>query len=114
MFPDYCGSGLINLMQSVANACGGQVQRYPELHALPAERLSEARHIVLLVADGLGQKMLDTLPGTHHLRRQHLSTMSSVFPSTTASAIPSFMSGLAHVLFRNRPDAGGPAIEHTC
>ena len=95
MFPDYCGSGLINLMQSVANACSGQVQRYPELHALPAERLSEARHIVLLVADGLGQMMLDTLPGTHHLRRQHLSTMSSVFPSTTASAIPSFMSGLA-------------------
>ena len=95
MFPDYSGSGLINLMQSIASACGGAVRHYPELRALPAKRLSEARHIVLLVADGLGQKMLDTLPGAHNLRRQHLSTMSSVFPSTTASAIPSFMSGLA-------------------
>jgi predicted AlkP superfamily pyrophosphatase or phosphodiesterase len=49
--------------------------------------------VVLLVVDGLG---LDYLLGHDGALRRHLQgQMSSVFPSTTASAIPTFLTGLA-------------------
>lgn len=95
MVPDYSGGGIVNLMQSLATACGSRQTAYPQLAALPADRLAEARHVVLLVIDGLGQKTLDTHLGGSNLQRHCIATLNSVFPSTTASAITTFMSGLA-------------------
>jgi hypothetical protein len=93
--PDYAGNGIVNLMQSIATACGSTAPRYPELTALPAARLAEARHIVLLVIDGLGRRTLDRHPASPHLQANVVATLSSVFPSTTASAVTALMSGLA-------------------
>jgi len=95
LLPDYAGGGIVNLMQSIATACGSASTRYPELTVLPAVRLAEARHIVLLVVDGLGQRTLDRHTASPHLQAHVMATLSSVFPSTTASAITAFMSGLA-------------------
>ncbi len=92
--PDYSGQGIVNLVQSIATACGG-VARYPELAALPAATLAEARHIVLLVIDGLGQRLLASHPACPNLQRHAIASIGSVFPSTTASAITTLMSGLA-------------------
>ena len=94
MQPDYAGHGLLNLVQSLSRACGGPV-RYAELAALPAATLAEARHVVFILADGLGQALFDTLPPDAALRRDWRATLSSVFPSTTAAAIGSVMTGLA-------------------
>lgn len=96
-FPDYAGGSIVNLMQSIATACGARPETaapYPELGLLPAAQLGEARHIVLLVIDGLGQRTLERHAAAH-LRRRTLGTITSVFPSTTASAITTFMTGLA-------------------
>ena len=95
MLPDYSGGNLVNLMQSVASACGQRETRYPPLTALPAARLSEARHLVFLVIDGLGQQTLDEALFCPNLQRHQITTLNSVFPSTTASAITTFMTGLA-------------------
>lgn len=92
--PDYSGAGIVNLVQSVASACGGPA-RYAELAALPAARLRAARHIVLFVVDGLGAQALARSSRADFLREHQVATLSSVFPSTTASAITTFMSGLA-------------------
>lgn len=94
VLPDYSGQGIVNLVQSIATACGG-VARYPELAALPAATLAQARHIVLLVIDGLGQRLLASHPACPELQRHVIASISSVFPSTTASAITTFMTGLA-------------------
>lgn len=93
--PDYAGNSIVNLMQSIATACGSSQRRYPQLKALPAAKLGEARHIVLLVIDGLGQRTLTGHPASPNLQRHAIDTMTSVFPSTTASAITTFMTGLA-------------------
>ena len=90
--PDYDGGGLVNLMSSIATALGGD-SPYPPLAVLPPESLSGARHLVLLVIDGLGFQYLSNRNGA--LRRHLRGQMTSVFPSTTASAIPSFLTGLA-------------------
>ena len=90
--PDYDGGSLVNLMSSIASALGG-TSPYPPLTALPPADLSSARHLVLLVVDGLG---LEYLLGRDGALRRHLrGQLTSVFPSTTASAIPTFLTGLA-------------------
>lgn len=92
---DYAGGGIFNLMQSVLHACGAPASRFAQCAALPAERLAATRHLVLFVIDGLGLPALAALPESSALRRHLIGSLSSVFPSTTASAITTFMTGLA-------------------
>jgi len=90
--PDYHGGSLVNLMSSLTTALGGN-SPYAPLTALPPQHLADARHVVLLVIDGMGH---DFLIGRDSVLRRHLrSPLTSVFPSTTASAIPTFLTGLA-------------------
>ncbi|MDP1924166.1 MAG: alkaline phosphatase family protein [Thiobacillus sp.] len=92
ILPDYRGGSLVNLMSSLTAALGGS-SPYAPLTALPPDALAGARHLVLLVIDGLGH---DYLINHDSVLRQHLhSPLTSVFPSTTASAIPTFLTGLA-------------------
>ena len=98
--PDYRGGSLVNLMASLERGLGGSTRgpgraRYPELALAPAERFRETRKVVLFVIDGLGyQWLLDTNPGG--VLREHLAgSLTSVFPSTTASAITTLLSGCA-------------------
>jgi predicted AlkP superfamily pyrophosphatase or phosphodiesterase len=90
--PDYGGGSLVNLMSSITAALGGH-SPYPSLAALPPQTLAGARHLVLLVIDGLGLDYLSSHDGA--LRRHLHGQLTSVFPSTTASAIPTFLTGLA-------------------
>ena len=90
--PDYRGGSLVNLMSSITTALGSSSPYAPLTALLPAA-LADARHLVLLVVDGLGH---DYLLGRDSALRRHLrSPLTSVFPSTTASAIPTFLTGLA-------------------
>lgn len=90
--PDYDGGSLVNLMSSIATALGGS-SAYAPATALPPQVLADARHLVLLVVDGLGH---DFLLGRDGALRRHLrGQLTSVFPSTTASAIPTFLTGQA-------------------
>lgn len=91
---DYAGGGIFNLMQSIAQACGAPASDFAQCATLPAERLAAKRHLVLFVIDGLGLPALAALPESSSLRRHRIGSLSSVFPSTTASAITTFMTGL--------------------
>ncbi len=92
--PDYAGGGLVNLIASIVEACGG-APRHAPLAALPAGELAAARNIVLLIVDGLGDRYLarDGAGGALHARRR--GAITSVFPSTTASAITTSYTGWA-------------------
>lgn len=92
VLPDYGGGSIVNLMSSIALALGARSGHAP-LHALPPQALAGARHVLLLVADGLGHAFLAERDGA--LRRHLRAAITSVFPSTTASAIPTFLTGLA-------------------
>lgn len=92
LLPDYDGGSIVNLMSSIALALGGSSIHAP-LRALPPQALAGARHVLLLVVDGLGHAFLTGRDGA--LRRHLHAAITSVFPSTTASAIPTFLTGLA-------------------
>jgi hypothetical protein len=98
-YPDFSGNCIVNLVQTLAVACGSADERYPRLAAqfagLSVDALADARQIVLLIIDGLGQRQLDRFAAEQALRTHRVGTLNSVFPSTTAAAIPAFMTGLA-------------------
>ena len=89
MLPDYAGGSLVNLMASIVEACGGK-----PLHApLRALRLERAANVVLLIIDGLGDNFLRRHGAGGELARRRKAAMTSVFPSTTASAITTSYTG---------------------
>ncbi len=92
--PDYKGNSIVNLMSSLGNAMGYS-HRYPELSALKSKELSDSRNIILIIIDGLGYHFLKERKNTSFLQKGLRARMTSVFPSTTASAIPVFLTGEA-------------------
>ena len=92
MLPDYASGSLVNLMASLLTGCGAQA-RHPGLAALPAAEISAARNVVLLVIDGLGERYLARRGAGGELARRNRGAITSVFPSTTASAITTTYTG---------------------
>jgi hypothetical protein len=90
--PDYAGGSLVNLVASIVSACGGKALHAP-LANLAADELRDARNIVLLIVDGLGDNYLRRRAAGGELERRRRGSMTSVFPSTTASAITSSYTG---------------------
>lgn len=86
MRPDYSGGSLVNLMASIVAARGGKALHSP-LRNLRAEELRAARNLVLLIVDGLGDNYLMRRGAGGELARRRRASLTSVFPSTTASAI---------------------------
>jgi hypothetical protein len=92
MRPDYSGGSLVNLIASIVAARGG-VPLHPALANLPASELGDARNIVLLIVDGLGDNYLVRRGAGSALARRRRGALTSVFPSTTASAITTSYTG---------------------
>ncbi len=92
LLPDYEHS-IVNLMASLATAIGAGETGYAPLANLPAGRLQQ-RPVVLLVADGLGAELL-ARHADSRLASGWTDTLTSVFPTTTATAITSFATGVA-------------------
>ena len=92
MRPDYSGGSLVNFIASVVEARGGKALHAP-LKNLPVDGLREARNLVVLIIDGLGDNYLMRRGAGGELARRRRAAMTSVFPSTTASAITTSYTG---------------------
>ena len=92
MRPDYSGGSLVNLVASIVAARGGAALHAP-LRNLRAEELREARNAVFLIVDGLGDNYLMRRGAGGELARRRRASLTSVFPSTTASAITTSYTG---------------------
>src|SRR5688572_28993939 len=90
MRPDYAGGSLVNLVASIVAARGGKAL-HPPLRNLSG--LDEARNLVLLIVDGLGDNYLMRRGAGGELARRRRASLTSVFPSTTASAITTSYTG---------------------
>jgi len=92
MRPDYAGGSLVNLMASIALSRGGETLHAP-LKNLRGDKLAAARNVVLLIIDGLGDRLLARRAAGGELARRRRGSLTSVFPSTTASAITTSYTG---------------------
>ncbi|MCI0590253.1 MAG: alkaline phosphatase family protein, partial [Gammaproteobacteria bacterium] len=93
--PDYQKGSIVNLMSSIVTALGGNPLLYPPLPEVREDWLGHRDSVVLMVVDGLGYEYL-TKQGRGSVLEQHLSSrITSVFPTTTASAITTFFTACA-------------------
>src|SRR5438132_420255 len=90
MRPDYAGGSLVNLVASVVASRGGKPLHEPLRNFAVA---AQARNVVLLIIDGLGDNYLMRHGAGSELARRRRSSLTSVFPSTTASAITTSYTG---------------------
>jgi len=93
VFPDYSGGSIVNLIASVELGLGGRSSIYPPLRVLDPQWVAQHRNLVLLVIDGLGYRYLEETGNHTWLWAQQPHRLTSVFPSTTAAAITSFLTG---------------------
>ncbi len=98
MLPDYSGGSLVNLVASIAGAFGARAgaagfPQHAPLRALPVSELRAARNVLLVLADGIGDAYLRGHGAGGELARRRRGTFTSVFPSTTASAITTVYTG---------------------
>jgi hypothetical protein len=89
VFPDYSHSNL-NFVSSLTRHFGLRSNALP-LANLPVDSFQK-KHLIFLILDGFGANLLSefNLP---FLQAHLINTLTSVFPSTTTSAIPSLLSG---------------------
>jgi hypothetical protein len=93
IYPDYNGGSIANLMASLGHGLGGTENGYPLLEGVDLSGLTRARKVLLLVIDGLGYRYLLEQAPRFTLFRHCVASITSVCPSTTASAIPTFLTG---------------------
>jgi hypothetical protein len=93
--PDYQGGSIVNLMASLRLALGDPVNSYAPLNVLDLATLKRCRNVVLLVIDGLGDRFLNQSVAGSALRAHQRGRLTSVFPTTTTTAITTFLTGMA-------------------
>jgi len=93
--PDYAGGSIVNLMSSLVLGLGGDATGHEPLALLPPEEVRDYRQVALIVVDGLGDALLTHLAADSYLATSRRGTLTSVFPSTTAAAVTTFLTGLA-------------------
>ncbi len=93
ILPNYKNSGIVNLMSSIARSFGAK-HPYNSLSILPPENLKNSRNIVLIIFDGFGYEWLLKYGENTFLKENLKGKITSVFPTTTAAAETTFLTGL--------------------
>ncbi|MEZ4554370.1 MAG: alkaline phosphatase family protein [Dehalococcoidia bacterium] len=88
--PDPARPNVVDLASAVWSVAG-----VPGLERTPAARAIEAQlagrdHLIFVLADGLGQQLLESMPSAGFLWTHLNGTLDTVFPSTTAVALTTF------------------------
>ncbi len=93
MLPDFSNS-LLNLTASICLAYGHKT-KYETLPHLDNNKLKDKKNIILLVVDGMGYNFFQEFASKPRIKDCIISPITSVFPSTTAVAITSILTGLS-------------------
>lgn len=93
--PDF-DNGIVSLMGFLRGAMQHDVSQMPNIFQGTdvAYHLENAKHVVLVILDGLGHNYLSEQANSF-LQSKLLGNLSSVFPSSTAPGVTSFLSGLS-------------------
>ena len=91
--PTYETPNLVDLSRAIASICGAEgIEPTPGARAI-AERIGAAEHLVFVLADGVGMKLLESMSADAFLRRRLAAELRAVFPSTTAVGLTTLATG---------------------
>lgn len=93
-YPDYNRS-ILNIVSAIMKYYRRPYE-YPTLPKLDVQLERFYKNVVLIVLDGMGTDMLESnLKPDEFLRKNFVQNVTSVFPSTTASAMTSYYTGVS-------------------
>jgi hypothetical protein len=93
--PNYQDGSIVNVMSAICQACDASISPYPPHPDLSIAELRESKNIILILIDGLGYHYIKR-HGAGSVIAKHIKTsMTSVFPTTTSSAITTFATAVA-------------------
>lgn len=91
--PSHNTLNIVDLSLAIANLCGAEeVESTPGSMEL-AGLIGPSDHLVFVLVDGLGKTYLDALPPDSFLRKNLVTQLHTVFPSSSATAITSLATG---------------------
>ncbi len=83
---------LVDVARAVGHLNGADIQ--PSAHSPSlVDMIGEPDHLIFVLADGLGLSTLEHLPSDSFLRSHLAAEITTVFPSTTASALTTLATG---------------------
>jgi len=91
--PDYKDGSIVNLMSSISKHFGYK-SKYNTIKILRASSFKGIKNIVLIIIDGMGFEFLKKNGENTIFAKYLVGPITSVFPSTTATAITTFLTGL--------------------
>ena len=92
--PDYENGSIVNLVSSIISALGNSSATHNPLSLLDTNVISTKKNVVFIVLDGLGYNFIME-QGSSFIKSNLVGNCTSVFPSTTATAITSFLTGMS-------------------
>ena len=94
IYPNYENGSIINLVSSITSSLGNSPVTHKPLAFLDSDLILKKKNVIFIVLDGLGYKFLRE-QGSSFFSRHLVGNCTSVFPSTTATAITSFLTGMS-------------------
>ena len=91
IFPDY-NNCILNTINSILKYYKVKTN-YNGLNELDKILKKQYKNIVLIILDGMGEHILKNISPNGFLNKNHLTTVTSVCPSTTTAAITTYYSG---------------------
>ena len=91
-FNEYHDCDIIDLIQTIYQRKGLDLKVTENMKQLQAI-IPDNKHILIIIANGLGSKLIDQLPVDHPWRQGKRKDLFSVIPSTTSCAATSFITG---------------------
>ncbi|MFH1591999.1 MAG: alkaline phosphatase family protein [Candidatus Woesearchaeota archaeon] len=92
--PNYEDGSIVNLMSSVGKNFGYK-SKYKPLKLLHPSELKNSKNILLIILDGVGFEYIKKKGNNTIFQKNLKGKITSVFPPTTAAAIPSITTGVA-------------------
>ena len=84
---------LVDLGRAIVSLSGGCGVELSPSAAEIAAKIGDAHHIVLVMADGVGMDLVESMPRSSFLPKRLQDEMLTVFPSTTSVALTSLTTG---------------------
>lgn len=94
ILPNYKNSSIVNLMSSLCQSMNYSTP-YAPYTGLDKQKLQSYDNIILLVIDGLGYNFIQQVGKDSFFQKHLQDRLTSIFPSTTASAITAYSTGLS-------------------
>lgn len=91
VFPDYTNS-ILNLISSILKYYNVDT-KFNGINELNKELEKEYKNVVLIILDGLGDKILNNISLNGFFIKNRKKKITSVYPSTTAAAMTTYYSG---------------------